>query len=76
MSLSEFKEGAASPFYNNLTIQLIRPEDLRDIITMLNDDRVNQYLFFAPAENDFFEQFFHPIIDNQCCGHFHAAITP
>lgn len=58
------KQGKAIPFSDKLTIALIKPSDLVDIIEMLNDNRVNQYLFFAPADNSLYEGFFGPIIEN------------
>ena len=64
MSYQKLKQGEAIPFNESLTIQLIQGSDLQDIIEMLNDDKVNQYLFFAPADNNLYEDFFDPIIEN------------
>ncbi len=64
MSYQKLKQGEAIPFNESLTIQLIQGSDLHDIIEMLNDDKVNQYLFFAPADNSLYEGFFSPIIEN------------
>ncbi|ELA9458494.1 MULTISPECIES: GNAT family N-acetyltransferase [Vibrio] len=64
MSYQKLKQGEAIPFNESLTIQLIQGSDLQDIIEMLNDDKVNQYLFFAPADNSLYEGFFGPIIKN------------
>ncbi|MGR5156939.1 GNAT family N-acetyltransferase [Vibrio owensii] len=64
MSYQKLKQGEAIPFNESLTIQLIQGSDLQDIIEMLNDDKVNQYLFFAPADNCLYEGFFGPIIEN------------
>ncbi|EEZ90053.1 hypothetical protein VME_00440 [Vibrio harveyi 1DA3] len=64
MSYQKLKQGEAIPFNESLTIQLIQGSDLQDIIEMLNDDKVNQYLFFAPADNSLYEGFFGPIIEN------------
>lgn len=64
MSYQKLKQGKAIPFNESLTIQLIQGSDLQDIIEMLNDDKVNQYLFFAPADNSLYEGFFGPIIEN------------
>lgn len=55
MSYQKLKQGEAIPFNESLTIQLIQGSDLQDIIEMLNDDKVNQYLFFAPADNSLYE---------------------
>ena len=64
MSYQKLKQGEAIPFNESLTIQLIQGADLKDIIEMLNDNKVNQYLFFAPADNSLYEGFFGPIIEN------------
>ena len=64
MSYSKLKRGESIPFNDSLTIALIQPNDLQDIITMLNDEAVNQYLFFAPADESMFQGFFGPIIEN------------
>lgn len=61
---SILKQGGAIPFTDTLTIALIQAADLAEIIEMLNDDKVNQYLFFAPADNSLYEGFFAPIIEN------------
>lgn len=63
-SLSLFKQGQAIPFSEGLTIRLIQPCDLDDIKTMLNDSRVNTYLYFAPAPEAVFDAFFTPIIED------------
>lgn len=64
MSYQTLKQGEVIPFNDSLNIQLIQASDLQDIIEMLNDDAVNQYLYFAPADNSMFEGFFSPILDN------------
>ncbi len=64
MSYQKLKQGEAIAFSESLNIKLIQASDLPDIIEMLNDDKVNPYLFFAPAENSLYQGFFGPIIDN------------
>ncbi|OEF25773.1 GNAT family N-acetyltransferase [Vibrio rumoiensis] len=64
MTYSKLKQGKSVPFHDALTIQLIQPDDLSDIINMLNDDQVNPYLFFAPADDSLYQGFFNPIIEN------------
>ncbi|KOO14902.1 GNAT family acetyltransferase [Vibrio xuii] len=64
MSYQKLKQGEVISFNDSLNIQLIQASDLQEIIEMLNDDDVNQYLYFAPADNSMFEGFFGPIIDN------------
>ena len=63
-SYSKLKHGESIAFHDTLTIRLIQPSDLSDIITMLGDEKVTQYLFFAPAEDSLYQAFFTPIIDN------------
>ncbi|WP_425667448.1 GNAT family N-acetyltransferase [Vibrio tubiashii] len=64
MSYQKLKQGQTIPFNESLLIQLIQASDLKDIIEMLNDDKVNKYLFFAPADDSLYEGFFGPIIEN------------
>ncbi|MCQ1057264.1 GNAT family N-acetyltransferase [Photobacterium sp. DNB23_23_1] len=61
---SKLKQGESVAFHQALTIRLIQPSDLSDIITMLGDEKVNQYLFFAPADESLYQGFFTPIIEN------------
>lgn len=63
MTYSKLKQGESIPFHGTLSIQFIRQQDLADIINMLNDEQVNQYLYFAPADDSLFQAFFAPIID-------------
>ncbi|WP_408646841.1 GNAT family N-acetyltransferase [Vibrio ponticus] len=60
----ELKQGHAVEFSEGLTIAQIKPSDLADIIEMLNDDRVNPYLYFAPADNSLYEGYFNPLIES------------
>ncbi|MDR9828656.1 GNAT family protein [Vibrio sp. FNV 38] len=64
MSYSKLKRGESVAFKQGMTIALIKPNDLNDLIDMLNDDKVNTYLFFAPADRSLYEGFFGPIIDD------------
>ncbi|MGF1736173.1 GNAT family N-acetyltransferase [Photobacterium satsumensis] len=63
-SYSQLKQGESVAFHDSLTIRLIQPSDLNDIISMFDDDQVNQYLFFAPADESLYQGFFTPIIEN------------
>lgn len=63
-NLAALKQGQSIPFTHGLSIRLIRSADLPFIIEMLNDSRVNQYLFFAPAADALYQGFFNPIIEN------------
>ncbi len=64
MSYSKLKQGESIPFGEELFITLIQPEDLKDIIAMFDDENVNKYLFFAPADESLYQGFFGPIIEN------------
>lgn len=58
------KQGHSYQLSETLSVQLIRQSDLADIIKMLENPNVNQYLFFAPSPVEVYEAFFNPIIDN------------
>lgn len=46
-----------------INISLVEQSDLDDLIEMLSDERVTEYLFFAPAPEEVYRQYFQPIID-------------
>lgn len=64
MSYSKLKLGDSMSFNETLSIQLIQQKDLVDIFSMLGDDKVNQYLFFAPADEALYQGFFGPIVED------------
>ncbi|MBN3492476.1 GNAT family N-acetyltransferase [Vibrio neptunius] len=64
MTYTALQSGQSFPLSNTLSIQLIQRDDLNDIIAMLNDNKVNAYLFFAPAADSMYQAFFEPIIEN------------
>ncbi|WP_087016404.1 GNAT family N-acetyltransferase [Thaumasiovibrio subtropicus] len=64
MQYSAIKQGERVAFLNDMTIGLIQPSDLVDIITMLDDEAVTEYLFFAPAPIEVYEGYFNPIIED------------
>lgn len=64
MSITQFKLGQAIPLTDSLTIELIKASDLSEIITMLDDPKVAEYLFFAPSPVEVYQGFFNPIIEN------------
>ncbi|MGS0680372.1 GNAT family N-acetyltransferase [Shewanella sp. 125m-7] len=64
MSITQFKSGQAIPLTDSLTIELIKDKDLSDIVTMLDDPKVAEFLFFAPSPVEVYQGFFNPIIDN------------
>jgi len=63
-ALLQLKKGRSIELQSGITVRLIRASDLTDIIAMLADEEVNRYLFFAPASDQFYQQFFNPIIEN------------
>ncbi|NOH78765.1 GNAT family N-acetyltransferase [Vibrio sp. RE86] len=64
MTYEQLRQGQPIPFGDELTIRLIQTDDLKDIIEMLGDDKVNKFLFFAPADDSLYHGFFDPIIEN------------
>ncbi|GEA51748.1 hypothetical protein VIN01S_25520 [Vibrio inusitatus NBRC 102082] len=64
MSIRQFLKGERVALTAQLTIQLIQKSDLQDIITMLDNPNVAEYLFFAPAPAEVYEGYFGPMIDN------------
>ena len=49
MSMQQFFKGERVALKSQLTMQLIQKPDLQDIIAMLDNPKVTEYLFFAPA---------------------------
>ncbi|MEI8608985.1 GNAT family N-acetyltransferase [Enterovibrio sp. Hal110] len=66
-----FKRGQAIPLMDGYTIALIQRSDLNDIIEMLGDPKVTEYLYFAPAPEDVYRDYFGPIIEGtaEAIGH-------
>ncbi|NBI55988.1 GNAT family N-acetyltransferase [Photobacterium alginatilyticum] len=58
------KHGHSCLLNEALSIRLIQQSDFDDIVTMLENPTVNQYLFFAPSPVEVYEAFFTPIIEN------------
>ncbi|MGF1690126.1 GNAT family N-acetyltransferase [Photobacterium kagoshimensis] len=63
MSTLSLKTGLPVALTPTLNISLIAQNDLPDIIDMLGNPAVNEFLFFAPAPIDVYEGFFGPIIE-------------
>lgn len=57
------KNGKAYEITKNLSVAFITKYDFNDIVKMLNNAKVNKYLYFAPAPTEAFESFFYPIIE-------------
>ncbi|MGR5128253.1 GNAT family N-acetyltransferase [Photobacterium swingsii] len=64
MSTLSLKKGQPVALTSTLNMSLITQSDLPDIIDMLRNPAVNEYLFFAPAPVEVYEGFFGPIIEN------------
>ncbi|PMM41667.1 GNAT family N-acetyltransferase [Vibrio breoganii] len=64
MSILPFLKGESVALTSELNIQLIQKPDLQDIITMLDNPKVAEYLFFAPAPAEMYEGYFGPMIEN------------
>ncbi len=62
-ALAQLKLGNSVPFFDNLFLSLLKQQDLQDIIEMLGDPKVNEYLFFAPAPVEVYQDYFNPIIE-------------
>lgn len=63
-TFSAFKRGDAVALTDGFTISLIKSSDLSDIIEMLANPKVTEYLFFAPAPEALYRDYFEPIIDS------------
>lgn len=57
-SICDTEKGAKS----SLSVTLISDRDMADLVKMLDDPKVIEYLFFAPAPVEVYEAFFMPII--------------
>lgn len=62
-NIEQLKAGKAIPLFSNYQIRLIQPQDLESIKLMLNDPKVAEYLFFAPAPDSLYEGYFMPMIE-------------
>ncbi len=47
----------------SVNLSLVTQNDLDDLVEMLQDERVTEYLFFAPAADEVYIGYFQPIID-------------
>ncbi|MCG7497976.1 GNAT family N-acetyltransferase [Vibrio sp. Of7-15] len=64
MLYSNLKQGQPYPLTtDDLTIRLIREDDLPDVFSTLENPNVTQYLFFAPAPLEVYQAFFTPIVE-------------
>jgi RimJ/RimL family protein N-acetyltransferase len=69
------KQGHAVVLDNDVIVTLVKQTDLDDLIEMLADERVTEYLFFAPSPVEVYHQYFQPIID-QCAEAQDQAVWP
>ncbi|MCG7585720.1 GNAT family N-acetyltransferase [Photobacterium sp. OFAV2-7] len=58
------KQGHSCALNDTLSVRLIQQSDFDDIVEMLGNPAVNQYLYFAPSPVEVYEVFFTPIIEN------------
>ncbi|KXF81681.1 GNAT family N-acetyltransferase [Enterovibrio coralii] len=63
LTFDAFKQGHAVSLKDGYTIALISKADLEDIIEMLQNPKVTEYLFFAPAPEEMYRGYFGPIIE-------------
>ncbi len=63
MSLNALKQGNSTPLSDDYNIKLITSQDFSDILILLADPLVTEYLFFAPAPKEVYHCYFDPIIE-------------
>ena len=56
-------KGQAFPLDGQYQLSLLQPDDIDDIIAMLNDERVTEFLWFAPAPESFYRDYFTPMAE-------------
>ncbi|MGF1701234.1 GNAT family N-acetyltransferase [Photobacterium makurazakiensis] len=64
MLFDELLEGKSLALTSEYSIKLITPDDLADILAMLENPKVTEFLFFAPAPEELYRAFFEPIIED------------
>ena len=64
MALEQLKQGLSVSLTNELNIALISSKDLPEIIEMLNTPEVATFLFYAPAPDEIYKNYFNPIIED------------
>lgn len=62
MEFDKLKQGVTCSWIKGLTVQLISQEDLSDICTLLEDPAVTEFLYFAPAPEELYREYFGAII--------------
>ncbi|WP_345336027.1 GNAT family N-acetyltransferase [Ferrimonas pelagia] len=60
MTLTHLLKGESIALSPTHSLNLLSPDDMPAICQMLADDRVNQYLFFAPAPEQIYYDYFTP----------------
>ncbi|MGF1725638.1 GNAT family N-acetyltransferase [Photobacterium nomapromontoriensis] len=63
MKFQDLQQGQAMALAPNISFTLIRESDMADIIQMLANPKVTEYLFFAPAPVEVYRSYFDPIIE-------------
>lgn len=56
------KQGRTIPLGTEYTVRLIRSDDVNDLIAMLDNPNVAEYLFFAPAPEEVYRAYFESMI--------------
>ncbi|SHI04206.1 GNAT family N-acetyltransferase [Ferrimonas marina] len=63
MTLNTLLNGNRLPLSGQYTLDLLQPSDMPAICTMLADEQVHRHLFFAPAPEQVFYDYFNPQFD-------------
>ncbi|UYM17155.1 GNAT family N-acetyltransferase [Endozoicomonas euniceicola] len=61
LSLHELLRGVPCTLDDNYQLSLITEADIDDLVTMLQDDEVTEFLWFAPASEQFYWDYFAPM---------------
>ncbi|MCW7551449.1 GNAT family N-acetyltransferase [Endozoicomonas gorgoniicola] len=56
-------QGIPYPLDDNYQLSLITKADIDDLVMMLQDDEVTEYLWFAPAPEQFYWEYFAPMAE-------------
>ena len=56
-------QGIPFPLNDTHELSLIAESDIDDLVDMLNDDEVTEFLWFAPAPEQFYRDYFTPMAE-------------
>jgi ribosomal-protein-alanine N-acetyltransferase len=68
--LPQLQRGESISLTEDYTARLIEHADIPDIVTMLRDPRVQEFLFFCPSPDEVYQGYFTPLAD--CAAAFRA----